>query len=607
MCVKVTISLELNIIILLFLPLLKNPGKFDDSKLTNAFISLDIKGLFQSIIREINKSLKTVLHEKKPMSAQASTPNNARLSQREIRRGAASARALSGLGTSSNASFDSSSRPTSKRALESSSHSIHSLESFSKRPKNNIDGVDSIETASDLLRMASGGNSLGNMFQNQYNPGALMNNSVNSMAEGLLGMNKESAANNLVSAMRKAEFDKALSTLSSGNTGLGMNGGTSGLGSVSAAAEAIRLADGDKNFNSAFNRRSSFGNNMAATAEAVRLSEMENVLSASLRRASRGGDSLSPAVMEALSSKRNVPNNSANNNDAIRCAEIESAMRRGDSSSLTAAVAAAEASRRTSFSNGRRSSFGNNMTTADMVRMAEMESVMSRPGGRRTSFNGPGNDPADTMASALDSIRMAEMESALRRNSRADSLAVASEAIRLAERTRRSSLTEAMRLVEMDALRRSSAGTSMAAAADAVRLAELESFRMDAGINGMMSPSNNYGHQNRFYRNGDNQSVESLAALLQHRRSSGPVGSMLTAAEAVCLEQERSWRSRRSSGPTGSMAANAAEVARLADSMDNDHTQAPRQRIGMNQPSGRRVSFGPDTLHDQLSRFRHGI
>jgi len=233
---------------------------------------------------------------------------------------------------------------------------------------------------------------------------------------------------------------------------------------------------------------------------------------------------------------------------------------------------------------------------------------MSRPGGRRTSFNGPGNDPADTMASALDSVRMAEMESALRRNSRADSFAVASEAIRLAERTRRSSLTEAMRLVEMDALRRSSAGNSMAAAADVVRLAELESFRMDAGYNGMMSPSNNYGHQNRFYRNGDNQSVESLAALLQHRRSSGPVGNMLLAAEAVRMtEQERSWRNRRSSGPTGSMAANAAEVARLADSMDSDHTQAPRQRIGMSQPSGRRVSFGPDTLHEQLSRFRHGI
>jgi hypothetical protein len=104
-----------------------------------------------------------------------------------------------------------------------------------------------------------------------------------------------------------------------------------------------------------------------------------------------------------------------------------------------------------------------------------------------------------------------------------------------AESRRRSSLTEAIRLVEMEALRRSSAGMSMAAAAEAVRLSE-------------MNPYMNNQRRQSFAPTAESllthsESFDNLAAMM--RRSSGPNGSMASAAHAVSLAELENW-SRRS-------------------------------------------------------------
>lgn len=104
-----------------------------------------------------------------------------------------------------------------------------------------------------------------------------------------------------------------------------------------------------------------------------------------------------------------------------------------------------------------------------------------------------------------------------------------------AESRRRSSVTEAIRLVEMEALRRSSAGMSMAAAAEAVRLSE-------------MNPNMNNQRKQSFAPTAESflthsESFDNLAALM--RRSSGPNGSMASAANAVSLAELENW-SRRS-------------------------------------------------------------
>jgi len=330
-------------------------------------------------------------------------------------------------------------------------------------------------------------------------------------------------------------------------------------GSLSLTPDTMRMAEIEASLNN-FAGRSSFNTgSFNAAAEVVRRVEMESVL----RHNSRAGDSMRTAA------------------DAVRLAELESAMTRR---SRTESMAAA----------------------ADAVRLSEMESAMNHTGASRAG---------DSMTAAAEAVRRAEMESAMIRGSRPGDSISASDTGRRggieAERRRRSSLTEAMKLVEMDALRRSSTGISMAAAAEAVRLAEMEA----------------YGHQRRQSYAvtesslNNSESVDSLSALM--RRSSGPGGSMAAAAEAVRLAEldqvlgRERWNRRRSSGPGNHMAA-AAEAVRLAD-MENElsrqiggyglasdvaSTQQMKSPLTRNN-GGRRVSFTSDLMRDQLgTRFQ---
>ena len=335
-------------------------------------------------------------------------------------------------------------------------------------------------------------------------------------------------------------------------------------GSLSLTPDAMRMAEIEASLNnfagrSSFNAGSFNTGSFNAAAEVVRRVEMESVL----RHNSRAGDSMRTAA------------------DAVRLAELESAMTRR---SRTESMAAA----------------------ADAVRLSEMESAMNHTGASRAG---------DSMTAAAEAVRRAEMESAMIRGGRpGDSISTSDTGRRggiEAERRRRSSLTEAMKLVEMDALRRSSTGISMAAAAEAVRLAEMEA----------------YGHQRRQSYAvtesslNNSESVDSLSALM--RRSSGPGGSMAAAAEAVRLAEldqvlgRERWNRRRSSGPGNHMAA-AAEAVRLAD-MENElsrqiggyglasdvaSTQQMKSPLTRNN-GGRRVSFTSDLMRDQLgTRFQ---
>ena len=104
------------------------------------------------------------------------------------------------------------------------------------------------------------------------------------------------------------------------------------------------------------------------------------------------------------------------------------------------------------------------------------------------------------------------------------------------EARRRSSLTDAIRLVEMDALRRNSSGISMAAAAEAMMLSELNSYNNQRMQNALASES---------YLN-HSSSFDNLAALM--RRSNGPNASIVSDAKSVSLAELESWSRRSFSG-----------------------------------------------------------
>eukprot|EP00557_Chaetoceros_sp_GSL56_P009396 CAMPEP_0176487324 /NCGR_PEP_ID=MMETSP0200_2-20121128/6062_1 /TAXON_ID=947934 /ORGANISM="Chaetoceros sp., Strain GSL56" /LENGTH=890 /DNA_ID=CAMNT_0017884127 /DNA_START=337 /DNA_END=3006 /DNA_ORIENTATION=+ len=102
-----------------------------------------------------------------------------------------------------------------------------------------------------------------------------------------------------------------------------------------------------------------------------------------------------------------------------------------------------------------------------------------------------------------------------------------------AENRRRSSLTDALRLVEMEALRRNSANMSMAAAADVVRLSEMNNALMNNQRRQSFAPT----ATEQFLTHSD--SFDNLAAMM--RRGSGPNGSMASAANAVSLAELENW------------------------------------------------------------------
>ena len=427
----------------------------------------------------------------------------------------------------------------------------------------------------------------------------------------------------------RSEFDSA------------MNGALRGTSytnnSMSAASDAIRMADMESALNNlagraSFNtvpgqRRTSFEYNNSMS-DAVRFAEIESALA--LRRGSRPGQSMATAAdavrhMESAMRHGNRPGDSMGTTaEAVR--QMESAMRHGSrpgDSMGTAADAVRMAEMDTAFRRGSRP--GDSMNAAaDAVRLAEMmranttAAEAARMNGMESSRMRRHSRPGDSMNSAAEAVRMAEIEASMRHyNRQGDSMNAAAEAVRMAEivesdRRRRSSLTEAMTLVQMDVMRRSSAGSSMAAAAEAVRLAEMEAAYSD---NQRRFSYADHSHLS------NSDSLDSLADFM--RRSSGATGSMAAAAEAVRMtdleriHQMESWR--RSSGHGNNHFASAAEGVRLQE-IENEMARqvmtghgvtndVPTTSVQMTRPvgnaSGRRVSFGPDTMRDQLMGIRH--
>jgi len=257
--------------------------------------------------------------------------------------------------------------------------------------------------------------------------------------------------------------------------------------SMTAAAEAVRMAEMDATMNSF--RRSSAGNSMAAAAEAVRLAEMNN-----LRRSSAGNSMAAAAEAVRLTEMNNFRRSSAGNSmaaaaEAVRLAEMNNIRRSSGGNSM---AAAAEAVRLAEMNNLRRSSAGNSMAAAaEAVRLAEMDAARNN-----LRHSSAGN----SMAAAAEAVRMFERNS-LRLNSAGNSMATA-EAVRLAEidaamnNFRRNSgnsmaaAAEAVRLAEMNNFRRSSAGNSMGAAAEAVRLSEAQNINFPHAFSQWRSTNN---------------------------------------------------------------------------------------------------------------------
>ena len=585
-------------------------GEETEAKLTEMEISLNTKALFQCLIRQINQTIKRfAIKQKSLMAGKEPKVGSRRASRRSGIRVVdtrddhlKAAQALSELESTgaakARASNSKSPDRTNKRERDAMDFAEKEEHLRKRRGLMSSFGTEdaNIRMTDEGISRHSIGNTNMDALYRQHNGGmadldiAMRGRSTGAMSAeleslkflhgngGLHPILRRSNVGNsgmasAADAVRIAEAENNLHSLS-GMHHIGANAQRSEIdaainsiarrtsynnGSLSLTPDAMRMAEIEASLNN-FAGRSSFNTgSFNAAAEVVRRVEMESVL----RHNSRAGDSMRTAA------------------DAVRLAELESAMTRR---SRTESMAAA----------------------ADAVRLSEMESAMNHTGASRAG---------DSMTAAAEAVRRAEMESAMIRGGRpGDSISTSDTGRRggiEAERRRRSSLTEAMKLVEMDALRRSSTGISMAAAAEAVRLAEMEA----------------YGHQRRQSYAvtesslNNSESVDSLSALM--RRSSGPGGSMAAAAEAVRLAEldqvlgRERWNRRRSSGPGNHMAA-AAEAVRLAD-MENElsrqiggyglasdvaSTQQMKSPLTRNN-GGRRVSFTSDLMRDQLgTRFQ---
>ena len=585
-------------------------GEETEAKLTEMEISLNTKALFQCLIRQINQTIKRfAIKQKSLMAGKEPKVGSRRASRRSGIRVVdtrddhlKAAQALSELESTgaakARASNSKSPDRTNKRERDAMDFAEKEEHLRKRRGLMSSFGTEdaNIRMTDEGISRHSIGNTNMDALYRQHNGGmadldiAMRGRSTGAMSAeleslkflhgngGLHPILRRSNVGNsgmasAADAVRIAEAENNLHSLS-GMHHIGANAQRSEIdaainsiarrtsynnGSLSLTPDAMRMAEIEASLNN-FAGRSSFNTgSFNAAAEVVRRVEMESVL----RHNSRAGDSMRTAA------------------DAVRLAELESAMTRR---SRTESMAAA----------------------ADAVRLSEMESAMNHTGASRAG---------DSMTAAAEAVRRAEMESAMIRGGRpGDSISTSDTGRRggiEAERRRRSSLTEAMKLVEMDALRRSSTGISMAAAAEAVRLAEMEA----------------YGHQRRQSYAvtesslNNSESVDSLSALM--RRSSGPGGSMAAAAEAVRLAEldqvlgRERWNRRRSSGPGNHMAA-AAEAVRLAD-MENElsrqiggyglasdvaSTQQMKSPLTRNN-GGRRVSFTSDLMREQLgTRFQ---
>lgn len=543
-----------------------NTGIFQDesAKLSDVAIDLDGKVFFQSIVRQINNTIKGFLL--KQSVAQKNKPIKKRKSYTSALRRGSSTRSNNSdenfqqRRTSFSASVKQS--PNGRRPSKRDRMSLDQQGMSPMRPaqRARLSGLNSFQEAAQIVQQQEELNSrrrsdsiprfsgvshldMDAMFRLQPNHHGM--SEYESTLERMRAEYQNEISMNMNGAMMSAHRENALTNLRNS-----LPGNTNNFGnSMAAAAEAVRLAEAENKLNTL---------NSNANIDAT-ISELR-------RRSSAGGHFNSSMGQNAQEAARLAEIEAALHNyggynsqaqDAFRLAEVENAMRRQSSLSRSSITGA-----------------------EDAIRLAEMEQALRR--GSRSGMN--------SMQAAAEAVQRAEMEQSLGRRSASESMNAAAEAVRIAEmeaeRRRRSSLTEAMRLVEMDAMRRSSAGTSMHAAAEAVRLAEMDVF----------------GNQRRFSSNADvmhNESMDNLASLM--RRSTGPQGSMAAAAEAVRMSELGGWNG----GGQGNSMSIMSEAARLAE-MENELT---RQLMGSNQGgrndyrngnqmnpgtfgnSGRRVSF----------------
>lgn len=184
----------------------------------------------------------------------------------------------------------------------------------------------------------------------------------------------------------------------------------------------------------------------------------------------------------------------------------------------------------------------------------------------------------DSMTAAIDTVYLAELE---------------------ADRRQRSSLHEAMRLLDATSNRSSDTNTMVAAAADAARFAEMEEMRRQSFLS---NDSNElYDHVSRVRSR--QYSVDSFSAPLFRRQSAGPE-SILSAAEAVRLAEMR-----RSSGGIDSSMHSAAELVRLSDQQNLMNSQAnPRSGFDPNDYGGAYMnSFGGTHANFSVNDMNHQI
>ena len=402
--------------------------------------------------------------------------------------------------------------------------------------------------------------------------------------------------------------------------------------SMAAAAEAVRRADAIDAENSLQSLRGLVG------VGAPQQSEIEAALGMA-RRSSYGQTSMS-GITAAGGIDSSFNNYGGRNSfssvgnggglGSLSRTELENMIMRNNNGPQNPMFSAAEAVRLAEFETAmaRKSRTDSMAEAAAAVRLAELESQMKM----ENAMNQHSGRSKDSMAVAAEAVRRSEIENAMMRGGRAgDGLSSAAESRRgelEAERRRRSSLTEAMRLVEMDTRRRSSTGASMSAAAEAVRLAEMEAFGNQR--------RQSYAAATESHLN--NNEFESLNSFM--RRSSGPNGSMAQAAEAVrmteleqMLEQSR-WKERRRSGAGVGMAS-AADAVRAE--LENEYALSRQIREGghagssigiggvigaggndaglnfgsmqmtqapMRNTNGRRVSFGPNAMRDHVRNFQ---
>lgn len=527
-------------------------------------IDLDEKVFFQSIVRQINNTIKGFLL--KQSVAQKNKPIKKRKSYTSALRRGSSSRSNNSDENSqqrrTSFSADVKQSPAGRRSSKRDRMSLDQQGMSPMRPaqRARLSGLNSFQEAAQIVQQHDELNSrrrresiprfsgvshldMDAMFRLQPNHHGM--SEYESTLERMRAEYQNEIAMNMNGAMMSSHRENALTNLRNSLTGNTHNFGNS----MAAAAEAVRLAEAENKLNTL---------NSNANIDAT-ISELRTRSSAGGHFNSTMGQNAQEAgrLAEIEAALHNYGGYNSQAQDAFRLAEVENAMRRQSALSRSSITGA-----------------------EDAIRLAEMEQALRR--GSRSGMN--------SMQAAAEAVQRAEMEQSLGRRSASESMNAAAEAVRIAEmeaeRRRRSSLTEAMRLVEMDAMRRSSAGTSMHAAAEAVRLAEMDVF----------------GNQRRFSSNADvmhNESMDNLASLM--RRSTGPQGSMAAAAEAVRMSELGGWNG----GGQGNSMSIMSEAARLAE-MENELT---RQLMGSNQgarndyrngnqmnPStfgnpGRRVSF----------------